>query len=252
MQTTQPLRIDSPGERRGDPTLMLLIGVADPSSDGDALRAEVARLEAVVGRMTEDLARERVEHGAFRILTGVLLDAVAERYDLSDQSPIPDQDGLDELYREALHAAAKRLGTPEVLYGGAAERAVRRNRDAMGREDRCRRARASIIELEREVVDLRAEAAEMRERAWRDAAAPIVRAGLWQRRYLGVAYADRRTAEIARTRHLARLAAARTALLDRCDALERQAARLDAIAKGWVPDRQIGLSDTKGWAIAAE
>lgn len=242
MQTTQPLRIDPPAERRGDPTLMLLIGVPDPSSDADALRAEVARLQAEVRRLSDDLARERVEHAAFRILTGVLLDAVAERYDASDRSPIPDQEGLDELYREALHTAARRLGTPEVLYGAAADRAVRRNRDAMGRDERCRRARARMAELEADAVALRARAAELRETAWRDAAAPIRRAGLRRRRYLDVAYPDRRTAEIARERHLATLAAARADLLDRCEALERELARQAGVARGWVPDRQIGLA----------
>jgi hypothetical protein len=246
MQTPQPLRIESPAERRGDATLMFLIGVPDPSSDADALRAEVAHLQADVRRLSDDLAREKVEHAAFRILTGVLLDAVAERYDASDRSPVPDQDGLDELYREALHAAAKRLGTPEVLYGACADRAVRRNRDAMGRDERCRRARARMVELEQDTVEMRARAAELREIARRDAAAPIRRAGLRRRRYLDVAYPDRRTAEIARERHLADLAAARADLLDRCDALERETARLAGVARGWIPDRQIGL------AMAAE
>ncbi len=156
MQTTQPLRIDPPAERRGDPTLMLLIGVPEPSSDADALRAEVARLQGEVRRLAGDIARERVEHAAFRILTGVLLDAIAERYDASERPPVPDQDGLDELYREALHTAARRLGTPEVLYGSAADRAVRRNRDAMGRDERCRRARLRMAEIEQDALDPRA------------------------------------------------------------------------------------------------
>ncbi|HZH26055.1 MAG TPA: hypothetical protein VEY95_02625 [Azospirillaceae bacterium] len=207
--------------------------VAGTPPDSLPLNEDTSLLREQIRRLQDELDMERICHSALKAVVGSVLDEACAHPDTAGLPLANDQDAIDEVYRYALRATAKKMGREYLLYSTGAEYQVAKNRAAMERQQRMRDARMRILDVDKEILDLLTLATEMRERMWQDSMVPVKRTGLFARSYLNREYPNRASARIAKERHLAMLEEKRQNMLKRIETLQREIRRLEGVAKGW-------------------
>jgi hypothetical protein len=201
---------------------------ADPSADPEAVQATEQ-----IRRLQDELDMERICHAGLRALMGALMDEATAHPDRDGHPLVHDQDQMDAIYRWAVRSAARKMDRESLLYATGTDYQVARNRMQMERQARIREARRRLTEIVREITDLEAMAADLRDRLFTDTIAPIGWSGLRRRSYLGRRFPNRKAAELAKERHLVFLQDRRGVALARIDLLRREERRVEAVASGW-------------------